>query len=57
MLLVNPEKFPRVRGEEASRLADFLQGEEAQSIMLAFGTEKFGRPLFTPLNPTTGGLP
>ncbi|MDE0885796.1 MAG: substrate-binding domain-containing protein [Myxococcota bacterium] len=57
VLLVNPEKFPRVRGEEASRLADFLQGEEAQSIMLAFGTKKVGRPLFTPLNPTTGGPP
>jgi len=57
VLLVNPQRFPRVRREEASRLAAFLQGEQAQALMRTFGTEKFGRPLFTPLEPVAGGSP
>ena len=49
VLLVSPERFPRVRGRAARRLADYLQSDVARSIMARFGVERFGRALFSPL--------
>ena len=58
VLLVNPERFPRVRSEEAAQFAGFLQGNEAREVMRGFGKEAFGRALFEPLaGPGLGGVP
>jgi len=50
VLLVNPERFPKVRANEALQLARYLQSPEAQAIMMEFGRERFGQPLFSPLS-------
>ena len=49
ILLVSPERFPKVRTNEAQQLASYLQSTEAQAIMMEFGRERFGQPLFSPL--------
>ena len=49
ILLVNPERFPKVRTNEAQQLARYLQSPEAQAIMMEFGRKRFGQPLFSPL--------
>ena len=48
ILLVDPERFPRVRAEEARQLAEYLQSPEAHQLIKAFGLERFGQPLFSP---------
>ena len=50
ILLVSPERFPKVRSREAQQLASYLQSAEAQTIMMEFGRERFGQPLFSPLS-------
>jgi tungstate transport system substrate-binding protein len=52
VLRVSPERFPRVHAKEASRLADFLRGDAARALIRSFGIDRFGRPLFKPLEPT-----
>ena len=49
VLLVDPERFPRVRAGDAERLALFFQSKIAQKSLEEFGKEKLGRPLFRPL--------
>ncbi len=49
ILLVSPERFPKVRTNEAQQLASYLQSTEAQAIMMEFGRKRFGQPLFSPL--------
>jgi tungstate transport system substrate-binding protein len=46
--LVNPEKHPHVRHDDAKRFADFLVDPETQKLIGQFGVEQFGEPLFFP---------
>lgn len=48
LIRVNPAKFPAIHQESALRMADWLVGEEAQTIIRDFGVEKYGAPLFFP---------
>ena len=50
VLSVNPTRFPRVRAEEARQLLAFFQSAAAREVIRDFGTSKFGRPLFEPLD-------
>ena len=48
VLIVDAERFPRVRAEQAQQLAHYLQSPEAHALIRTFGLERFGRPLFSP---------
>lgn len=48
LIRVNPAKFPAIHQESALKLADWLVGDEAQTIIRDFGVEKYGAPLFFP---------
>lgn len=48
VLVVSPEKHPKVRAAAARRFAEWLVSEEAQKAIGAFGRERFGQPLFVP---------
>ncbi|MHB8797186.1 MAG: ABC transporter substrate-binding protein [Thermoanaerobaculia bacterium] len=48
VLVVSPEKHPKVRAAAARRFAEWLVSEEAQRAIGAFGRERFGQPLFVP---------
>jgi tungstate transport system substrate-binding protein len=48
VLEVNPERFSRVNGAGARAFSEFMLGREAQEIILRFGVEEFGQPLFYP---------
>lgn len=48
IIVVNPAKHPRVRFAEAKRFAEWLTSGEAQALIAAFGTDRFGSPLFIP---------
>jgi tungstate transport system substrate-binding protein len=48
VIVVSPEKHPKVRAAEARRFAEWLVSEEAQRAIGAFGKERFGQPLFVP---------
>jgi tungstate transport system substrate-binding protein len=43
---VNPEKFSKVNNPGAKAFGDFLLSSEGQSLIAAFGKDKFGQPLF-----------
>ncbi|VBB09617.1 Hypothetical protein LUCI_4912 [Lucifera butyrica] len=43
---VNPEKFSKVNHAGAKAFGDFLLSAEGQSMIAAFGKDKFGQPLF-----------
>jgi len=50
VLRVNPARFERpIDADGALRFAAFLIREDTQATIGAFGVERFGRPLFTPL--------
>jgi tungstate transport system substrate-binding protein len=50
VLRVNPARFgKKVDANGAERFAAFLVREDTQAVIGAFGVERFGRPLFTPL--------
>lgn len=50
VLRVSPERFPgRVNGDDAERFAAFLVEPETRALIAAFGVERYGRPLFVPL--------
>ena len=52
VLRVSPERFPgRVNGEGGARFAAFLLEPETLGLIAGFGVERYGRPLFTPLEP------
>jgi len=48
VIVVNPEKWPKVNLAGATAFADFLTSAEGQALIGTFGVEKFGQPLFTP---------
>jgi tungstate transport system substrate-binding protein len=51
VILVNPEKHPHVRHEDAQKFADFLLSPEGQKVIANFGIDKYGAPLFFPGEP------
>jgi tungstate transport system substrate-binding protein len=51
VLRVSPERFPHVRAEAARELESYVLERSTQDRIAAFGRERFGRPLFTPLRP------
>ena len=48
VIIVNPEKHPKLNTEGAKAFASFLVSEAGQDLISKFGTQKFGQPLFTP---------
>ncbi len=52
LLRVDPARFPgRIQAEAASALQAYLLSEESLARIAEFGRERFGRPLFRPLEP------
>ncbi len=48
IIRVNPEKFPDIHKDVALQFADWVVGDEAQTIIRDFGKDKYGQPLFFP---------
>jgi tungstate transport system substrate-binding protein len=48
VIIVNPEKYPKLNTEGAKAFAAYLVSQEGQDLIGKFGVEKFGQPLFTP---------
>lgn len=48
VMVVNPEKWPKVNAAGAKAFAGFLVSRKAQELIRHFGTEQFGEPLFFP---------
>lgn len=46
VMLVNPEKYPKVNAQGARAFADYIVSRETQSIIKSFGLDKFGEALF-----------
>ncbi len=52
LLPVDPTRFPaRIQAEAASELQAYLVSEQTRIRIAGFGRERFGRPLFQPLEP------
>ncbi len=48
IIRVNPEKFPDIHKDAALKFADWVVGDEAQTLIRDFGKDKYGQPLFFP---------
>ena len=48
VMMVNPDKYPRVNKDGAKAFIDFLIGSDVQKIIGEFGKEQFGESLFFP---------
>jgi tungstate transport system substrate-binding protein len=48
VIVVNPDKFPKVNAEGARAFATFLTSKAGQEMIGEFGVDKFGQPLFFP---------
>ncbi len=48
LIRVNPARFPAIHKDAALKFADWLVGDEAQTIIRDFGVDKYGSPLFFP---------
>jgi tungstate transport system substrate-binding protein len=48
VIVVNPEKWPKVNVEGAQAFAEFLVSEETQKFIEEFGVAQYGQPLFFP---------
>lgn len=46
VILVNPDKFPKVNAAGAQAFSDFLLSAEGQKMIAEFGVDKFGEQLF-----------
>jgi tungstate transport system substrate-binding protein len=51
LIPVKPAKFPHVHHTEAMQFVEWLQGEDAQTIIRDFGKDKYGEPMFFPNSP------
>lgn len=51
VIIVNPERHPRVRADLARRFADFLLEPRVQELISEYGRATFGQPLFHPASP------
>ena len=50
VMTISPEKFPETNVEDATDFTNWLISEEGQEFIGAFGTETYGKPLFTPMS-------
>jgi hypothetical protein len=48
VILVNPEKWPKVNADGAKAFSDFLLSAEGQEMIGEFGVDTFGEQLFVP---------
>lgn len=48
VIVVNPEKWPKINLDGAKAFADFVVSKEGQDIISKFGVDKFGQALFVP---------
>ncbi len=48
VIVVNPEKWPKINLDGAKAFAAFMIDPETQAVIAQFGVDKFGQPLFTP---------
>jgi tungstate transport system substrate-binding protein len=48
VIVVNPEKFPKINLAGATAFADYVVSPEGQALIGKFGADKFGQPLFFP---------
>jgi tungstate transport system substrate-binding protein len=48
VIIVNPQKWPRVNEEGAQAFANFVISPEVQEKIATFGVDKYGQPLFFP---------
>ena len=48
VIVVNPDKNPRVHFKEAQAFVDWILSEEIQNKIGAFGLDSYGQPLFIP---------
>lgn len=48
VIVVNPDKWPKVNNDGAKTFANWVVSADIQKVIGEFGVEKFGRPLFTP---------
>ncbi|KAF1085336.1 PBP superfamily domain protein [Sporotomaculum syntrophicum] len=48
VMQVNPAKNPQVNAEGAESFVEFMVSEQVQNIILTYGEERFGQPLFVP---------
>ncbi len=46
VIVVNPNKHPKVNVEGARAFADFITSPQVQDIIRSYGVDKFGQPLF-----------
>ncbi len=46
LILVNPDKFPKVNVQGAKAFFDFLLSQQAEDIIESFGKDKYGQQLF-----------
>ena len=46
VIVVNPDRFPKVNVSGARAFAAYLIGADGQALIGSFGTARFGRPLF-----------
>ena len=54
VITLNPERFPKANLKGARAFMDFLLNPETQKVIGAFGREKFGMPLFMPVQKEAG---
>ena len=48
VMVVNPDKWPKVNLDGANAFADFMVSESTQKLIGEFGVEQYGEPLFFP---------
>ena len=48
LMAVNPEKFPGIKADLATRFVAWMISLETQKLIGAYGADKFGQPLFYP---------
>ncbi|WP_027365784.1 substrate-binding domain-containing protein [Desulfotruncus alcoholivorax] len=46
VMVVNPEKFPKVNAEGAKAFDEFMINKDTQQFIKNFGVDKYGQPLF-----------
>jgi tungstate transport system substrate-binding protein len=55
VIVVSPQKNPKMRRDSARKFADFLLSPEGRKILTEFGVSKFGRQLFFSEQPAAPG--
>jgi tungstate transport system substrate-binding protein len=48
VMVIRPERFPKVNHDGARAFADYLVSVEGQALIAGFGVSRFGQPLFVP---------